>query len=135
MSTFKYDTGAYLIGTAGIDLLTAVIKAAVVSSGYAASKAKDQYVSDIPSAAILTRSSQLASPAIVRGVFSAIIPEALAFTATVDAIGIILFRDTGNDSTSALLYYSDDGIGFPFLPAGLNYFFAFDQANGGWFEV
>lgn len=135
MATFKYDRGMLLVGTAGINLKTAVIKAALVSAAYSASKSADGFVSDIPAAALLARSAQLTGTDIVGGVFKGTIPQFSALLLVSPASGLVLYQEGGNDATSALLYYSNDGIGFPFTANGINYFIGYDQANGGWFQL
>lgn len=134
MSTFKYDTAAVAFGTKQIDWLNDNIGAMLVGAGYSPSKAHDQYVSDIPAPAIIARSAQMTSMAINNGVFSGIVPEFDALLSSTEAVALILYLNTGTDSTSQLIYYSSDGLGFPFTPSGINYFVTFDQANGGWFQ-
>lgn len=135
MSTFKYDHGMLLVGTAQINLKTAVIKAALVSAAYSASKSSDQNLSDIPGSAILIKSARLTGTDIVAGVFKGTIPELNALLLTAVTAGLVLYQEGGSDATSPLLYYSNDGIGFPFTASGINYFIGYDQANGGWFQL
>lgn len=135
MSTFKYAYGAQLIGTAQLNLTTAVINALLVSGVYAPKPYTDQHVADIPPAAILVRTGYLTGQALNNGVFSGNIPTQNAFLSATICVGLVLFNDTGNDALSPLLYYSSDGPGFPFKPAGFNYSFGYDQSNGGFFQV
>lgn len=135
MSTFKYAAGSQLLGTGGLDLLTANINAMLVSGTYSPSMVKDQYVSDIPSGAILVRSGFLTSPKLTNGVFAGNIPEIDAFLNVNLVVALVIFVDTGTDTTSTLLYYSSDGPGFPFVGEGFNYFIGYDQSNGGFFQV
>lgn len=135
MSTFKYYTASNAFGTAQINWLTNTICALLVNSTYAPSQAKDQYVSDIPSAAIIARSAQLTSKAITNGVCRGLIPEFDALVSLLPAAALILYVNSSVDDSSQLIYYSSDGFGFPFLPQGLNYFVTYDQANGGYFQL
>jgi hypothetical protein len=135
MSTFKYYSASTAFGTKQLNWLTDNIGALLVGAGYAASQAHDQFVSDIPAQAIIARSAQMTSMAIVNGVCQGLIPEFDALTATQPAKALVLYQNTTLDTTSKLVYYSDQGFGFPFLPQGLNYFVTYDQANGGWFQL
>lgn len=135
MSTFKYVKAAQLIGTAGLNLATADIAAALVSNVYAPKPTTDQYVADIPSAAIIIRSGLLTGQALTNGIFSGTIPEFDAFLSPTEVAALVLYVETGNDSLSQLIYYSSDGPGFPFIPDGFSYFIGYDQSNGGFFQV
>lgn len=135
MSTFKYFSASTAFGTKQINWLTDNIGALLIDAGYAASQAHDQFVSDIPSQAIIVRSARMTSMAIVKGVCQGLIPEFSSLLASQQVVSLVLYQNTGLDTTSQLIYYSDDGLGFPFLPQGLNYFITYDQANGGWFQL
>lgn len=135
MSTFKYVKGAQLIGSGGVDLLTANINAMLVSRVYAPNRAADQFVAIIPPAAILVRTGLLTGLSLAGGVFSGTIPEIDAYLNPTLAAALVLYVETGNDALSTLLYYSSDGPGFPFPGQGLSYFIGYDQSNGGFFQV
>lgn len=135
MSTFKYYSASLAFGTKQINWLTDTINALLVGGGYAPSEAHDQYVSDIPSAAIITRSGNFTNKAISNGVCQGLCPEFLQLASATQCTSFVIYKNTGDDTTSQLIYYSDEGLGFPFLPAGINYFVTFDQANGGWFQL
>lgn len=135
MSTFKYVTGAQLIGSAGLNLTTANIAALLVSNVYAPNANTDQHVADIPSAAIVARSDLLTATALTKGVFVGTIPEFDALLSPTEIVGLVLYHETGNDALSELIYYSSDGPGFPFTPNGFDYFVGYDQSNGGFFQV
>lgn len=135
MSTFKYYSASNAFGTAQINWFNDSICAMLVGPGYSASQAHDNFVSDIPSAQIIVRSGPMTSMAINKGVCSGLIPQFNSLVSTTIAAALVIFKNTGNDTTSQLIYYSSDGLGFPFLPQGINYFVTFDQANGGWFQL
>lgn len=135
MSTFKYVNAAQLIGSAQLNLVTANIAALLLSGVYAASMAKDKFVADIPPAAIIARSGLLTSTSLTNGVFSGIIPEFDSLISPTPVTAIALYVETGNDALSQLIYYSNDGTGFPFTPQGFDYFIGFDASNGGYFQV
>lgn len=135
MSTFKYDTAAVAFGTGQINWLTNNIGALLLAANYVPSKALDQFVSQIPPSAIIARSAQMTSPAIVGGVCRGLIPQFSSLLSTTPVTAFALYQNSGADNTSQLIYYSDQGFGFPFLPQGLNYYVAYDQTNGGWFQL
>jgi hypothetical protein len=135
MATFKYDKGMLAVGTEQINLVANTIQALLVGAGYSASKAADGNVSDIPSSAILARSGALTGNAIVAGVFQGTIPEFDALLLAAPVAGLVLYKVGGSDASSPLIYYSNDGVGFPFVASGINYFIGYDQTNGGWFQL
>lgn len=135
MSTFRYATASIAFGTKQINWLTDSICALLVGAGYAPSQAHDQFVSDIPSQAIIVRSPPMTAMAIANGVCRGLIQEFDALSATQPVVALVLYQNTSLDTTSQLIFYSDSGSGFPFLPQGLNYFVTYDQANGGWFQL
>jgi hypothetical protein len=135
VSTFRYYNASVAFGTKQINWLTDNIGALLVGAAYSPSQAHDQFVSDIPSQAIIARSGQMTSMAIVNGVCQGLIPQFGSLVATQPVTALVLYQNTTLDSSSRLIYFSDEGFGFPFLPQGLNYFVTYDQANGGWFEL
>lgn len=135
MATFKYVTGAIAIGTGQVDLLTANICAALVGSGYGPNAASDQFLSDIPDAAIISDEVSLVTLSLANGVFSGLIPQYMSLLSVQPAAALVLYVSTGDPDTSQLLYYSSDGFGFPLALEGFNYYVTYDQANGGWFQI
>lgn len=132
---FVYGAGRKALNTGAIDWLTAPIQAMLVSAVYSPSPNSDKFVSDIPSSAVLVRDTVLTGLGITAaGVCFGTVPpyNALAFSAKV--IALVLYVNTGTDSTSHLLYYSSTGSGFPFFAQGFNYVIGYDQANGGFFQ-
>lgn len=134
---FVYGKGRLGFGTKLINWLTDPICAMVVSAVYTPQPGTDQFVTDIPGTAILIRDKALTSLGISsNGVCSGTVPALNAFNSSgVVATGLVLYVNTGTDSTARLIYYTSSGAGWPFTPAGFNYVVAFDQANGGWFQV
>lgn len=135
MSTFRYDNASLLFGTKQLNWETANLGALLVSAGYGALKGTDTLVSDIPPAAIIARSGLMTGCVIQNGICAGLIPQFNALVAAVACVGLVIYQNTGNDATSPLIYYSSDGLGFPFLPVGINYYVTYDQSNGGWFEL
>lgn len=137
--TFLYGNASQQFSSAAWDWPDLQVSALLVSAGYLPRINSDVHVSDIPSAAILARSNAqstyMASMTNVNGVCAGILPVFDAFANITPVAAIILYVDTGTDSTSSLIYFSNAGAGFPFTGQGFNYAVVNDQAYGGWFQV
>lgn len=110
------------------------VKCALIGPGYAP-LLTHKFMSQIPGASVLARSPPLTNLANSNGVCSGLIPTFQSLLLVDQVIGMLLYLDTGDDTTSQLLYYSSKGVGFPFFAQGFDYFIGFDLANGGWFQV
>jgi len=89
--------------------------------------------------AVIARSNALgaymASQFSVNGVCSGLLPQFDAVLWPTPAVALVLYVDTGVDGTSSLIYYSADGVGFPLVVDGFNYYIAPNLVYGGWFQV
>ena len=112
-----------------------VVWGMLVNASYVPRINSDKHVSDIPAAAILARFGPMTNQATVNGVCSGVLPQVDSLISSTPAAAIVLYVNSGLDSTSQLLYYSSNGIGFPLLLQGFNYAIAYDQQYGGWFQV
>ena len=118
---------------AGVNLVTGTVKAQLIDLGAYTPAAGDQFLSVIPSAALISSPVALASKTVTGGVFSAAslvfpsVPAGTGTAATVEAIAI--YVDTGTASTSPLIALIDTGTGLPFTPAGNNETVAWDPAG------
>ena len=136
MATFKYGNASQQFGTGAWNWTTLSIKALLLSAAYVPQPNVDVHVSDIPVGAILARSSgPMTGLAMTNGLATGVIPTFNALLLTQPVVAVALYKDTGVDSTSSLIYYSSDGIGFPFTPLGFNYAVAEDSFYGGWFQT
>jgi hypothetical protein len=126
--------GALLIGGSGLSLGGGTVRAALLSAGYAANVAVDQFLSDVPSAAIVATSDALASKILSpTGQFSSAAPTLLGVTGS-EVYSMILYIDTGDAGTSRLVFYQDSNItGIPFTPSGGNA--QLSEAGGFWFTL
>jgi hypothetical protein len=98
--------------------------------------ATDQFVSDIPAAAILARDVALTNLTVSpTGIVRGIIPQLTALDLETPVAALLLYSKGVSDAVSPLIYYSSSGVGFPFTAAGGNYVLAYDQGNGGFFQV
>ena len=119
-NSFIYDLALQGFLEGSFDMASATVKAALVTSAYSPNQATDQYLSTV-GAAIVARSSQLTSPVVTNGIFGAANTTLTAVTGGA-CNAMILYLDSGSDSTSALIayLYSDYYSGLPITPNGGN---------------
>jgi hypothetical protein len=133
--TFLYGNASQQFATAAWNWTTLTVWGLLVNGNYVPSVNGNVNVSDIPASAIIARVGPMTSKVSTNGVCSGVLPTFNALLSSVPAVAIILYVKGGTDATSPLIYYSADGFGFPFTPAGFNYAVANDMAQGGWFQV
>jgi hypothetical protein len=117
MADTLYTLGASKLLTGDIDWDSHVIKCALVDTGsYTPDFDADEFLSDL-SAAVVATSSALTNKAVTAGVATA---DDAVFTSvsgsTVEAL--VIYKDTGVDTTSSLLAYVDSSAGLPYTPTG-----------------
>ena len=134
MSTFVYDNARSLAATGALNWPAVSARAALVSAAYAPNAATDVYLSDLPGGASIINVA-MTGLSQDDGNCTGTIPEFMAFLDAATVVGLLIYIDTGNPATSPLVYYSDQGVGFPFQPLGFNYAIAADQSAGGFFQL
>jgi hypothetical protein len=132
-NTYVYNNARSLFATAGINWPSAPIRASLVNAAYAPLPT-DVYYSAIPSGAIM-RDAAMSGLGQKNGICYGTIPEFDAFASASTVVGLVIYIDTGDPTTSPLVYYSDDGFGFPFQPLGFNYAVGYDLSAGGYFQA
>lgn len=135
MATLLYGNASQQFAVGAWNWPALTVWALLVDKTYVPSINKDLYVSDIPATSIIARQGPLTSLVSSAGVCSGNIPQFASLLDPRTAVGVVLYVNTGVDSTSSLIYYSSDGLAFPFLPQGFNYIVSEDLAAGGWFQV
>lgn len=112
-----YDHGrnGFLLGS--VRWLTDTIKALAVTNLYVPDFVNDRYVTDVPAGEVLSTSQSLYDKTASAGIAGA------APTRFVAVLGqpihaIVLFKDTGFDSTSTLLAFIDVASNLPISPEG-----------------
>lgn len=110
-----YPKGAEKILRAAINFDTDTIKVAIVSDAYTYSAAHE-FLAD--AGTLVGTAQTLGTKATTGGVFDAADPSFGAIAPGSTAKAAILFKDTGNPSTSPLLAYIDQLTGFPFATNG-----------------
>jgi len=134
MTTQVYNKARYLFATGALDWATAPVHAILVNGSYAPAPG-DTFLSDVPAGAIMQDVPVLSPGVLSNGVCFCTIPQFNAFTSPSAVTAVMLYVYTGNPATSTLVYYSDDGLGFPFQPEGFNYAVGYDQSAGGYFQI
>lgn len=113
-----YDKGREGFLDGSINWATDNIKAVLVDTGaYTASLGSNQNLSDIPSAARISTSANLASKTVAAGVADAG-DITFASVSGVTAEAVVLYKDTGSPTTSRLIAYLDSATGLPVTPNG-----------------
>lgn len=121
MANALYDTYKQLILGAGLDLTSLNIKVALVDTAEYTFSAAHDFLNDVEAgspSAVIARSGNFATKTVTNGVFDA---DPSTFTAVVGAVceALVIYRDTGTDSTSNLIAYIDTGVtGLPVTPNG-----------------
>lgn len=117
MANALYAKGKERILGAQINLGSANIKAALVSSAYAQNLTTDEFYTSI-SANVVGTPVALTTKSITNGVFDAdnVTFATVAAGSTCEAV--VLYQDTGVEATSPLLAYIDTITGFPLATNG-----------------
>lgn len=133
MSSFLYNNARSLFATGQINWPAVNARAVLVNGAYAPSRA-DISLADVPSGAIM-KDVLMTDLGQSNGICYGVIPQFNAFTSGSIVTGLLIYLSAGDPADAHLIYYSDDGIGFPFKPLGFNYAVSFDQAAGGFFQA
>ena len=101
---------------------------------YIVDLANNQWLSEIPSGAVVATSGPLANKTIAAGVAGA---DPVTFTGVSGPLceAIVLFRDTGVASTSRLIAYLTQATGLPVQPNGGNIVVSWDTGPNKIFKL
>jgi hypothetical protein len=135
VATFLYGKTSESFAEAQLVWESLVVWGLLVDHTYTPQVNADKFVSNIPASSIIARIGPMTSQATANGVCSGLLPTFNSLINPLPAAAVVLYINTNVDTTSQLLYYSSDGIGFPLPLQGFNYAIAFDQTLGGWFQV
>jgi hypothetical protein len=117
MANTLYDNGRQGILDGSISVSTGAVQALLATSGYTPNTATHANVSDVGSGNIVARSSAFASKTETAGVFNAANVTFPAVTGSACSY-IILYINSGTDSTSRLIAIIDTATGLPVTPNG-----------------
>lgn len=139
MSNSLYPLARQAFLSGSINWSSDTIKVAAVNTStsgnnYTVDLATDQYLNIIPTAAVIATSTALTSPTVANGVASAANVTYASVTGNrIDAL--VIYKDTGNASTSPLLAYVDTGTGLPLVPNGGSIEISWDTGANGIFAL
>jgi hypothetical protein len=127
---YKKAEDAFLNG--GINLLTDDIRGILVTSSYTpdTTESGHQYLSDISGGYRVTSGVALTSKSISNGIFTAATLVFPTVTSGSTATYLILYKNTGTDSTSALITKIDSGTNLPVSTTGGDIDILWDGTNG-----
>ena len=117
MANLIYGKAKQSLLNGQINVSSQVLKILFVDSTYTFSQNTHQFVSDISSSAIKARSAALANVQNILGVLDADDLTIASYPGNAFK-SVILYVDTGSDSTSRLIAHIDTATGIPF--AGIN---------------
>lgn len=126
-----YPSFKQTILSTGLNLLTATVRAQLVSSAYTFSVGHsmfNQVGGRVDSPRTLT------GKAVANGIFTAASVNFPALTgATVT--GLVIYADSGSETTSPLICYLDQGLNLPIAPDGGNLTWYFETGASGIFAL
>lgn len=136
MANALYDKGRQSFLEGGVAYLTDNIKAVLVkvTSGYTVNLATDQFLSSIVSGNRIATSGNLASKTSTAGVADAADVTFAAVTGAA-AGAVVLYKDTGTDTTSPLIAYIDTATGLPVTPNGGDITISWDNGANKIFKL
>lgn len=134
MSNSLYNSGrnAFLTGADWTSDSFAV--ALIDTTQYTVDLSGHTTMEDVPSGAIVAQSADLTNCTASAGVASADNPV-LSGVSGANVEALIVYQDTGNDSTNTLIAYIDTANGLPFAPTGGDITIAWDSNLGGIFKL
>ena len=116
MANALYAKAKQALLGADLDLEADNIKVVLVDTAdYTPNLATDDSLADIPAVARIATSGNLTGKSITDGVFDA---DDITFSSVVgdEAEALVIYKDTGVESTSTLIAYIDTGTGLPITP-------------------
>lgn len=129
MSNFIYSKIKQSLIDREIDIVVDNLKVLLVNNTYVPNQNVDEFVSDISASAIKARSSALQNVTNILGVLDA--DDIIIASYPGDAFNaLVIYVDTGSDSTSNLVAYIDDSSGLPFAGVGTTIPLTIAWSNG-----
>jgi hypothetical protein len=134
MANGLYVKGVEALMKAGFNLETDTIKITLVDTAdYTVDLAAHDFINDVPAGARVATQT-LASKSVTGGAFDA--ADVTFPLVTGDpSEAMVIWKDTGVESTSPLLYYIDTATGLPVTPNGGDITVAFDNGANKIFKI
>lgn len=135
MASALYDKGRQGFLDGSINWSSGNIRAVLVDTGgYTLDLANHQFLSDIPGAARIATSGNLASKTVANGIADAAdVTFPTVSGASVE--GVALYQDTGVVGTSRLIAWIDSGTGIPITPNGGDITLQWDNGTNKIFKL
>ena len=135
MANTLYDYARQRFLEAQINWMSDTIKVILVDTGsYTPNTASHQYLSDVSGSARIAGPITLTNKATTGG---AAVQADCTFTAVsgVSIEAIVIYKDTGTESTSPLIAYIDTATGLPITPNGGDIIVTWDNGTNKIFKV
>lgn len=113
MSNLVYPKAKEAMLGAGLNLLSGTVKAQLIDLANYTYSAAHQYLSDVPSGARVGAPVTLTGKSITNGVFDAADPSWSGLVSAPSIEALILYVDTGTESTSLLVVFIDTATALP----------------------
>lgn len=129
MANTIYDSARKALLEGQLNMLTDTIKVIAVDTGaYSVNTATHQFLSDVPIGARVTPAAELVNKSTTGGAFDADDVKFLSVTGnSIEAV--IIYKDTGSESTSPLILYLDTATGLPITPNGGDMILSWDNGS------
>lgn len=135
MANALYDAARESFLKADIDMETDTIKCVLLDSAdYTASLSTHDFLDDVPAGARVGTAQTLASKTFTAGVFDAADVTFPSVTGDVCEY-ILIYKDTGVESTSNLIAFIDTATGLPVTPNGGDISIAWDSGANKIFKL
>lgn len=133
--SFIFDSARKMFCDGDIDLLNDTIKCVLLDEGTDMPiAATDNYLDDIASGARIGTPQTLASKTTTAGVFDA--ADVTFPSVSGNSVeGVLIYKDTGTESTSPLIAYLNSGTGLPVTPNGGNIQVQWDSGSNKIFKL
>lgn len=133
MANALYPKGKEAFLNADVDLLVDTIKISLIDTGEYTYSATHEFRSDVSNSAVISTAT-LSNKTTANGVFDA--DDALFTSVTgANCEALIIFQDSGVQSTSRLIAYIDSATGLPILPNGGDITVAFSSGSNKIFSL
>lgn len=135
MANALYDKGRQKFLEGGINWLSDTIKVLLVDTGlYTVNLATHEFLSDIPVASRVGTAQTLAGKTSTGGVADA--NDVTFNTVTGNSVeALVIYKDTGVETTSPLIAYIDTATGLPITPNGGNINVVWDNGASKIFKL
>lgn len=134
MSTFLYRSAQVKLNDGTWTWTELPVFGALVDANYAPNR-EHTTLDVIPANAFVQRDMELTRLRDTNDKAKGVFATLEAFLDGREVVSLVLYSKGDTDAESELIYFSDDGLGFPFIPQGFDYGVAYRQDLGGFFDL